>query len=508
MQILDSLLRKRFLFFLFLIIAGQQVLFYLFQNFHAEDAYILYRYVRNFINGEGLVYNAGEYILALTSPLHALVLSCLSIFNLEPAFMNRILLWATLVFLTFRGVYFLMDSPRKQILFGLSVGLSPFLVFWSLGGLETILIAAVILEFTHASIQAIDQKKTRINIFFLAAIAFLLRYDTAVYTSIIILFLLIKNRVRFDLSILPAVLIVSAWLLFALSYYHNILPTSFFIKTPSFGLSGAINNGIYLIQFWVLSACIVLIQFRLPSHKLTPILAGIIAVFAYGLTCATTHMFFGYRMILPYLPALILFAIIAFDAETKYFMARVIMIIGIHIFVTSWMLQVCIDPRLPFVQADFSPRQRSVEEYHQFMMILDKGGQSIAKHTKSQTRTNKPKVVTFAGGYLPWRVPDAYVYETLISYRSQCPIDRRLYERFASASDYIHIIFPLHGTPEKVLGHPLSHYEIVSSERTILDSKKETVYVLWNQWPVEMELPKYIDGSCQSGEKTSLIKNR
>jgi len=44
----------------------------------ADDAYIPARYVRQLYAGHGLVFNAGERINALTSPLHTLVLAAIA----------------------------------------------------------------------------------------------------------------------------------------------------------------------------------------------------------------------------------------------------------------------------------------------------------------------------------------------------------------------------------------------------------------------------------------------
>src|SRR6185503_21051086 len=46
-------------------------------NFTAEDAYITYRYAENFVNIGSLVYNVGEPINAMTSPLHAILSAAL-----------------------------------------------------------------------------------------------------------------------------------------------------------------------------------------------------------------------------------------------------------------------------------------------------------------------------------------------------------------------------------------------------------------------------------------------
>ncbi len=41
------------------------------RNYELDDALIYYRYVRNVLDGSGLVYNPGEYVNALSSPLHS-----------------------------------------------------------------------------------------------------------------------------------------------------------------------------------------------------------------------------------------------------------------------------------------------------------------------------------------------------------------------------------------------------------------------------------------------------
>ena len=58
-----------------LILFGISALFYF--NFTAEDAFITYRYAENLVNTGSLVYNEGEPINAMTSPLHAVLSAAL-----------------------------------------------------------------------------------------------------------------------------------------------------------------------------------------------------------------------------------------------------------------------------------------------------------------------------------------------------------------------------------------------------------------------------------------------
>jgi len=47
-------------------------------EFRLDDSFITYRYSRNFAQGIGLVYNAGDNVLSTTAPLYAILLGVLS----------------------------------------------------------------------------------------------------------------------------------------------------------------------------------------------------------------------------------------------------------------------------------------------------------------------------------------------------------------------------------------------------------------------------------------------
>ena len=53
-------------------------------RFTADDAFIVQRYALQFVRGHGLVFNIGERVSALTSPLHALVLTALTLMSPSP----------------------------------------------------------------------------------------------------------------------------------------------------------------------------------------------------------------------------------------------------------------------------------------------------------------------------------------------------------------------------------------------------------------------------------------
>ncbi|MCJ7578117.1 MAG: hypothetical protein MUO91_06665, partial [candidate division Zixibacteria bacterium] len=60
-------------------------------NFTQDDAFISYRYVKNFINGHGLVFNPGERVEGYTNFLWIIILSIFAKFGLDIIVVSKIL---------------------------------------------------------------------------------------------------------------------------------------------------------------------------------------------------------------------------------------------------------------------------------------------------------------------------------------------------------------------------------------------------------------------------------
>src|SRR5688572_3418147 len=119
---------------LVIILMGITAVFYF--NFTAEDAYITYRYAENWINAGSLVYNAGEPINAMTSPLHALLSAALFFVTRNTVISNKII---SLVFLLVAAVlvwYRYREHPHLQAL-ALLLLFPSCVLLWTFGGLET-----------------------------------------------------------------------------------------------------------------------------------------------------------------------------------------------------------------------------------------------------------------------------------------------------------------------------------------------------------------------------------
>lgn len=65
--------------------------FILYQNFYHDDAYISLRYVHNFLDGQGLVWNPGEWVEGYSNFLWVILVSLLGYFGTDLVIASKIL---------------------------------------------------------------------------------------------------------------------------------------------------------------------------------------------------------------------------------------------------------------------------------------------------------------------------------------------------------------------------------------------------------------------------------
>jgi len=121
------------------------------RHYQLDDALIYLRYIRNFLNGAGLVYNPGDYFNGLTSPLYSylVILTGLLLDNLQLAnillatilYASALILYSEVFFLdkplVSRSLFiFFLDKPLvSRSLFIILAGTFPY--FFLTYGMET-----------------------------------------------------------------------------------------------------------------------------------------------------------------------------------------------------------------------------------------------------------------------------------------------------------------------------------------------------------------------------------
>ena len=222
-------------YFLFLILVSLAVVGYfslLWRHYQLDDALIYLRYIRNFHEGNGLVYNLGEKFNGLTSPLYTFIMMGVSylITNLQTA---TIVISGLFLLMTAIIAAQIFSKNKWEAIFT-ALFISSFQYFYTTLGMETSLFLMLI----SLSIYLYKIESD----LFLIALAFLVitRSEGIFLATPMTLDYLIRNkRLPKVTCILISLIIFLSPLVFNYFYYGDFLP-----------VTGAIKIGQGKSQFW------------------------------------------------------------------------------------------------------------------------------------------------------------------------------------------------------------------------------------------------------------------
>jgi len=201
-----------------------------------DDAYITFRYARNLLEGQGLVYNQGERVLGTTTPLYTLLLAVLALvtgwrdFPALATAVNALAGAGSVLLLYHLGCRF---SDRRGVGAAAAIlwAVAPFSVTFAIGGMETDLTIGLVL-FTFLAHLTGRPGWTAVG----TAFAFLARPDTIVATGPLFLDLwLARRRLPWREACITTALL-APWLLFATLYFGSPLPSSIWAKLAAYRL--------------------------------------------------------------------------------------------------------------------------------------------------------------------------------------------------------------------------------------------------------------------------------
>lgn len=215
----------------------------------SDDGIIVFRVVRNFLEGNGIVYNVGERCQAYTSPLWMFYLT--PFFAVFPtagsaAFFAHLLLLC----LFLRSFFGNLPEPKSILFGGISLALSTAYLEYTSSGLENVLVYYLIILTITMSLREDFSRR----FFLVVGLLFLARMDAVLFTIYPVFLALRKLGVaqflrRFSLTVFLA----SGWLIFATFYYGFPLPNTYYAKLHT-GISSSeyFQQGlVYLIDFFI-----------------------------------------------------------------------------------------------------------------------------------------------------------------------------------------------------------------------------------------------------------------
>ncbi|RJP25105.1 MAG: hypothetical protein C4520_03030 [Candidatus Abyssobacteria bacterium SURF_5] len=230
-------------------------------NYSTDDAFITFRYVRNMLDGHGLVYNAGERVEGYTNFLWGMLISLPASLGLKIELSAKLLgLFfgaATLVVVT--AIAFLWVGPRVPAGYRLLLCLPAFLLaasgpfaMWTLGGLEAVFFTFLLALTTLCYLRS-DRPEAKYATGLLLALLTMTRPDGIVFLPATLAHVAIgvgEDRTH-DLrrkQILDCIRLIAAFSILYLpyfiwrySYYGFLLPNTFYAKVgggPAFLVRG------------------------------------------------------------------------------------------------------------------------------------------------------------------------------------------------------------------------------------------------------------------------------
>jgi hypothetical protein len=202
-------------------------------DFVQDDSFISYRYAKNFVQGEGLVFNPGERVEGYTNFFWIMLLSLFYRVGLDMLIISRILgvaagAFSLLMMLRISSLFFSKENWIFAFSAPLLLALNSALGYWSISGMETSLFLMLTLSTVYFYLG------DRRLVVPLAVLATLTRPEGALVFATILVhkFLLKRDGLKDCLwHLLGYVVLLLPFLIFKISYYGEILPNTFHAKT-------------------------------------------------------------------------------------------------------------------------------------------------------------------------------------------------------------------------------------------------------------------------------------
>lgn len=204
----------------------------------SDDAYISYRYARNFVEGRGLVFNPGEQVEGYSNFLYVLLISLgyslglrdTAVYPFSTCLNLIFMLGAVLLFARFvRSRLGEAKSAAAALLFVVT----PAVWVWVASGMETALVVLLQLVL-FVAVERVTERESRaeIGLCLAAVLALVLaRADGFVAPLLGVVYLFIRRRRRAALATgATLVLAMAVYVLWRVGYYGYPLPNTFYVK--------------------------------------------------------------------------------------------------------------------------------------------------------------------------------------------------------------------------------------------------------------------------------------
>ena len=229
----------------------------------SDDIFITFRYIENWLNGLGLVYNSGEKVEGYTHFLWLLLIACFQKLGFNPIDVSE---WLGLISYLGILIIFLVISYRKSEKIKLFLPLTAIVLalhydfrVWASGGLETSFFTLlIVISYFLICFSNIEETKRIILSGFILTLALLTRPDAIIFYVITFTFVLIQKYfqtnslkslwkiiIQFNLAFL---FIYVPYFLWRYSYYGEIFPNTYYAKS---GSESYYKQGFFYLYYYI-----------------------------------------------------------------------------------------------------------------------------------------------------------------------------------------------------------------------------------------------------------------
>ena len=295
-------------------------------RFIQDDAFISFRYARNLVEGNGLVWNPGERVEGYTNFLWTVMIAGGMKLGLDPVVFTQILglICFALTLIFTHKLARLLVSPNWALLTMLLLGTNYSFSAYATGGLETQL-QALIFTVTMYLLFGVMREERKYSIMaiisLLLSAGLLTRLDSAILAAVvipIIVYQLLKEKSGMQvkvakelLLVIPLVAIISIWFAWKLSYYGDILPNTYYAKAagvsePARGLWYVYS---FMTEYWLAPFLLLgtVAIWAKRNSQMSVLLTFVVLWLAYVIRVGGDFM--EYRVLMPVLPCMMLIVV-------------------------------------------------------------------------------------------------------------------------------------------------------------------------------------------------------
>lgn len=257
-----------------------------------DDAMISFRYASNFVDGEGLVWNPGEYVEGYTNPLWTLFMAA-AIYSVGLQFAPLLIQLVCVGLVAISGLLVWMTARLIAERVGGNIGVASFasilcffgywpVTFWAIGGMEVSLLLLLTSFATYVVIRhgADNAFAVGVSLVILATIAYFVRPDGFICLIPIGALHVFRAWQAGDLReigrnwwvvmICGAIAIVH--MIWRHEYYGAYFPNTYTLKVVGHSLAWRLENGIVFVspflQSLIASAALILLSFYISRRHI------------------------------------------------------------------------------------------------------------------------------------------------------------------------------------------------------------------------------------------------